>query len=174
MQFSNAHLFQFVAWCGVVSLGVSLAQQSISFLLVAGFAFLTIPGVMRGVTYSTDKSWLVMMVLNSGVLFTFGLASKLMFRLDSPTIVQLFAATFLFWASVAAITPDAKKSPVRRHRVELLVPGLLGFASICLTPIVATPGGKISLALQLGCLTACGILTAIYVATLENVTTNAG
>ena len=174
MQFSNVQLLQFVAWCSVVSLCVSLSHRSISFLLVTGFAFLTTPLVMRGITYSTAESWFLTMMLNSGILFSFGMASKLMLKLESPTVIQLVAATFLFWAAVAAITPDAKKNPVRRHRMELLVPGLLGFTCICLAPIVATSGGNIPWALQIGCLLVCCIMTMIYVVTLQTLTKNAG
>ena len=123
---------------------------------------------MRGTTYSTAESWFLTMTLNSGVLFSLGLASKFMFRLESPTVVQLLAA------AVAAITPDSKKNPIRRHRIELFVPGLLGFACICLAPIVVTPGGNISWVLQLGCLLTCGIMSTIYVVTLQNLTKCAG
>lgn len=173
MRFTSTQLFRFVAWCSVISLGISLFDRSFTFLLATGLAFLTIPWVMRGTTYSTVESRFLTLSLNGGLLFSIGLASKLLFGLESPTVLQLVAATVLFWAAITVVAPDPEKNAARLHRLELSIPAFLGFACIFFAPIVATPGGRISAWLQLGCLLGCCLASAIYVHVLGKYTKHA-
>ena len=174
MRFTNAQLFRLVAWCSLIALSISLAGHSVTFLVATGLAFLFIPYVLRGIIYSTAESWLLTMILSSGLLCSIGLSSKFIFQLDSPTFLHLFAGTFLFWAVVTLITPDAEKNPIRRHRLELLIPAILGFGCIFMSPIVAFPGGNIPSLLQLACLIALCLFSTLYVWSLQIITKSAG
>ena len=170
MKFSFSHFFRLVAWCALVSLGISLSNESVTFLVAVGLAFLTTPLVMWGTTYATPESWFLTVVLNTCLVFVIGLSSKWMFSLAIPTYVQIGAATFLFCGAISATVNGKPNQKAKTHFRELLVPSALGFACICFAPIVAFPGGKIPGLLFLACILGWGTLTLLYTQLIQNVT----